>query len=265
MKQLQYKNNKYQTDPQTATLFAKTFPSLTFYGKFIAIVFRGSAKAKRDLYNNAEWCNSSINTLRALESAGVHVEITGINYVERLETPCVVIANHMSMLETVILPIIIQPVRNITFIVKQALLDYPVFKHIMRSRDPIAVGRSNPREDLKAVIEGGIDRLKRGVSIIVFPQTTRTPSFDPAQFNTIGVKLAQRANVPIVPLALLTDAWQNGKRVKDFGKIDSSKKVHFAFGEPMCVQGRGTDEHQAIINFISSKLQEWGRKREKSY
>jgi len=260
MKQLQYKNNIYRTDSETATLFAKTFPSLTFYSKFIAIVFRGSAKAKRALYDNAEWCNSSINTLRALEIAGVRFEITGINYVKQLETPCVVIANHMSMLETVILPIIIQPVRNITFIVKQALLDYPVFKHIMRSRDPIAVGRSNPREDLKAVIEGGIDRLKRKISIIVFPQTTRTPSFDPAQFNTIGVKLAQRANVPIVPLALLTDAWQNGKRIKDFGKINALKKVHFAFGEPMWVQGRGADEHQAIINFISSKLQEWKKK-----
>jgi 1-acyl-sn-glycerol-3-phosphate acyltransferase len=127
----------------------------------------------------------------------------------------------------------------------------------MRSRDPIAVTRTNPRHDLKAVLEGGVDRLKQGISIIVFPQTTRTHSFDPTQFNTIGVKLAQRANVPVVPLALLSDAWGNGKYFKDFGKIDPSKKVYFAFGKPMWVQGRGTNEHQAIIQFISRKLQEW--------
>jgi 1-acyl-sn-glycerol-3-phosphate acyltransferase len=131
----------------------------------------------------------------------------------------------------------------------------------MRSRDPIAVSRTNPRQDLKAVLEGGMDRLKRGISIIVFPQTTRARSIDPTRFNTIGVKLAKRANVPIVPLALLTDAWGNGKYLNDIGKIDSSKNVYFAFGEPMWVQGRGTDEHQAIIHFISRKLQEWKDER----
>jgi 1-acyl-sn-glycerol-3-phosphate acyltransferase len=195
--------------------------------------------------------------LRALERTGVNFEITGINFLKQLQTPCVIIGNHMSMLETVVLPIIIQPVRNVTFIVKQSLLDYPVFKHVMRSRDPIAVGRTNPRQDLKTVLEGGMERLKRGISIIVFPQTTRTNSFDPTQFSTLGVKLAQRANVPILPLALLTDAWRNGKYLKDFGKIDKSKNVKFAFGKPMWVKGRGIDEHQAVVDFISSKMQVW--------
>ena len=261
MKQLQYSNNVYRTDPETVSLFAKTFPVLTFYSKFLTIVYRASSKAKRGQYGYPEWCQSCFNVLRALERTGVNFEITGINYLEQLETPCVVIGNHMSMLETVVLPIIIQPVRNVTFIVKQSLLDYPVFKHAMRSRDPIAVSRTNPRQDLKAVLEGGMDRLKRGISIIVFPQTTRTNSFDPTQFSTLGVKLAQRANVPIVPLALLTDAWRNGKYFKDFGKIDATKDVYFAFGEPMWVQGRGTNEHQEIIDFISGKMKEWEENR----
>jgi len=139
-------------------------------------------------------------------------------------------------------------------------VDYPVFKHIMRARNPITVGRTNPREDLKAVLEGGEERLKRGVSLVIFPQTTRTPVFDPAEFNTIGVKLAKRAGVPVVPIALLTDAWGNGKRLKEFGRIDPSKKAHFAFGEPMTIAGRGDEEHQKIIEFITGKLQEWGGK-----
>jgi len=41
----------------------------------------------------------------------------------------------------------------------------------------------------------------------------RTVAFDPALFTSIGVKLAQRAGVPVVPLALLTDAWGNGRLV----------------------------------------------------
>ncbi|HTU03505.1 MAG TPA: lysophospholipid acyltransferase family protein, partial [Candidatus Sulfotelmatobacter sp.] len=130
--------------------------------------------------------------------------------------------------------------------------------HVMRSRDPIVVGRVNPREDLKAVLEGGAERLARGVSIVVFPQTTRTPVFDPAEFNTIGVKLAKRAGVPVVPLALKTDAWGEGRLIKDLGRIDPSKTVHFAFGAPRCIAGRGSEEHEEIVRYISAHLAAWG-------
>ena len=146
--------------------------------------------------------------------------------------------------------------RLATFVVKQSLLDYPVFKHIMRSRDPIAVDRKNPRNDFKAVMQGGVERLKAGTSIIVFPQTTRTPSFDPKNFNTIGIKLAKKAGVPVIPIGLLTDAWRNGKHIKDFGKIDPSKNVLFSFREPLWIQGRSDKEHAEIIEFIQACIQE---------
>ena len=257
IKQLPYEDNMYRTIPETVSLFARLFPGLAFYSRFLSVILRASVKAKRSQYTDAHWCQSSFEILGQLESLGCRLKMTGLEYLKQLETPCVVIGNHMSVLETVILPTVVQPFRKVTFIVKDSLLVYPVFRHIMRSRNPIVVGRVNPRQDLKAVMEGGKDRLKKGISIIVFPQTTRTRSFDPAKFNSIGVKLAKRANVPIVPLALLTDAWGNGKYLKDFGKIDPTRGIHFAFGKPMWVQGRGADEHQKIIAFISGKLHEW--------
>lgn len=183
--------------------------------------------------------------------------VEGIQHLEGLDGPCVIVGNHMSMLETVVLPIIVQPIRDVTFVVKQSLLEYPIFCHVMRSRDPVAVSRVNPREDLKAVLDGGAERLQRGISIIIFPQTSRTPGFDPSQFNSIGVKLAQRAKVPLVPLALRTDAWQNGWPLKDFGRINVNRRAFFAFGRPLKVQGRGTEEHQQIIEFIQGRLKEW--------
>ncbi|MEE8450910.1 MAG: lysophospholipid acyltransferase family protein [Thermoguttaceae bacterium] len=257
MRQIAYTDGTYRTDPQRVSLLARMFPSLTFYRRFLGIVWRASIKAKRGRYDGAAWCESSLNILGALERVGVRIEIEGIEHVERLHTPCVVIANHMSVLETVLLPAILRPVRPVTFIVKESLLTYPVFSHIMRSRDPIALTRTNPRQDLRAVLEGGCDRLGCGISIVVFPQTTRAVAFDPKQFSTIGVKLAARAKVPIVPLVLRTDAWSNGKRLKDFGPIDPSKPVHFSFGEPIQVEGRGAEEHQKIIERINAKLQQW--------
>jgi len=262
MDQLHYTDTLYRTKPKPIGLLAKLFPGLTFYAKFVNIIYQAGRKAKQGQYSDADWCRSSIGIIRNLESVGVCFEITGIKHVEQLDGPCVIISNHMSMLETGVLPVVIQPVRDVTFIVKQSLLEYPVFKYVMRSRDPIAVSRTNPRQDLKAVLEGGVDRLQRGISIIVFPQTTRTSSFDPAQFNSIGVKLAQRAQVPVVPLALLSDAWGNGRFFKDFGKIDISKTVHFAFGAPLQVQGRGAKEHQAITDYISETIQTWKQQRQ---
>jgi len=107
------------------------------------------------------------------------------------------------------------------------------------------------------VLEGGEQRLKAGISIVVFPQTTRTPTFDPTDFNSIGVKLAKKAGAPIVPIALKTDAWGNGRYLKDFGRIKPSSKVHFAFGNPLWVKDRGREEHEEIVRFISDKMAEW--------
>jgi 1-acyl-sn-glycerol-3-phosphate acyltransferase len=221
------------------------------------IVIQGSAQAKRGRYSTPEWCDGSFATLRALEAVGVKFDISGTNFFKAVEGPCVFIANHMSTLETFILPTIIAPFKDATFVVKQSLVDYPIFKHIMRARNPITVGRTNPREDLKAVLEGGAERLKAGMSIIIFPQTTRTWVFDPDQFNTIGIKLAKKAGVPVVPIALRTNAWGNGKFLKDYGRIDPSKMVHFAFGKPLAIKDRGAEEHQEVIDFISGKLKEW--------
>lgn len=254
---LDYTDNVYRTAPGRMSWLTRTFPTQGFYRRFFGIVYRASSKARRGLYDSAEWGRSSHEVLAALEAVGVRAEFTGTEHIRGLESPCVFIANHMSMLETTVLPAVIQPILEVTFVVKQSLLDYPVFRHVMRSRDPIAVTRDNPREDFKAVMNGGVDRLKRGVSIIVFPQTTRSNTFDPEQFNTIGVKLAARAKVPVVPVALLTDAWGNGKWLKDLGPVDPKKKVYFHFGEPIEIQGRGAEEHQRIVEFIEAKLNQW--------
>lgn len=248
----------YQTAPRRLSWCDRTFPTCSFYRRFLWNVYRSSAKARRGTYDDLEWCRSSYRVLKSLESVGLRFELTGVDHICQLESPCVFVANHMSMLETMVLPAIIQPIRDVAFVVKQSLLDYPVFCHVMRARDPIAVSRENPREDFTAVMKGGIERLQKGISIVVFPQTMRCLTFDPSQFNTIGVKLARRAKVPLVPIALKTDAWGNGKWFSYLGPIDPNKVVHIAFGEPIMIEGRGGQQHQEITNYIAANLRDWG-------
>jgi 1-acyl-sn-glycerol-3-phosphate acyltransferase len=258
MKPLSYTNLEYCTKPGPISFFSRLFPTVSFYMDFLSVILKASWKAKKGLYGDDDWCKSSIDILEALENVGVRIHITGIGHIRRLDSPCVIIANHMSVLETVVLPIIIHPIQPMTFIVKQSLLTYPVFKHVMRVRNPISVGRTNPRQDYKIILDEGKDRLQKGISVVVFPQRTRSTSFDPAQFNSIGVKLARNAGVPVIPLALLTDAWENGKYLKEFGSIHPSRKVYFCFGEPMRISGSGNAQHKAAIDFICRKLGELG-------
>lgn len=258
MQALDLVDGTYRSPAGRPGLLARACPSLAFYPRELAIVWKAAADAKRGRYSNPVWHRSSLATLRALERAGVRLEVSGVERVAALTEPCVFIGNHMSTLETFVLPAFLLPLRPITYVVKQSLLDYPVFGHIMRSRDPVVVGRTNPRDDLAAVLTGGAERLEKGISMVIFPQTTRTPTFDPGAFNTIGVKLARRAGVPVVPLALKTDAWGNGRWIKDLGRIDPAKPVHIAFGSPLLVRDRGAEEQAAILGFIAERLQAWG-------
>jgi len=258
VKSIDLQSSSYTTKPRQVSILSRLFPSLSFYLHIIGIVRHASKKARQGSYDTSAWCASSLDTLHALEYVGSSIEVTGLDNFRSLEGPCIFISNHMSTLETFILPVLISSFKEATFVVKQSLVEYPVFKYVMRSRNPITVGRSNPRDDLKAVLEGGVERLKAGTSIIIFPQTTRTPIFNPEQFNSIGIKLAKKAGVPVVPIALKTDAWSNGKFLKDFGRIDPAKTVHIAFGRALQIRDRGSEEHQQIIDFIAEKLQEWG-------
>ncbi len=252
-----FSSDTYHTPEGKAGFWSRKLPTLSFFARVIYIVLKEGRKASKAPYSSEDWVNASLEVLNALEACGVRIEVDGLQNSMNLKEPCVFIANHMSTLETFILPSIIQPHREVTFVVKQSLLDYPVFGAVMRSREPIAVGRKNPRHDLSAVLEGGVEKLNAGKSIIIFPQSTRSDTIDPVKFNTIGVKLAKKANVPIIPIALKTNAWSSGSLVKELGPIYPERTVHFSFGAPLMVTENGKLEHAEILAFISNKLEAW--------
>jgi 1-acyl-sn-glycerol-3-phosphate acyltransferase len=249
--------NVYRSPGREISWFARKAPTWVFYKKVFDVVRRASKLSRKGAYTGEKWIQSSLNILHGLESVGVTFEIENLRAFKNLESPCVFVGNHMSILETFVLPCLIRPARRVTFVVKESLLAYPLFKHVMISRNPIVVGRTNPKEDLKSVLEGGKERLSRNISIVVFPQTTRSVYFDARKFNTLGVKLAKRENVPVIPIAIRTDAWGLGKWIKDFGKISPAKPVRFCFGDPLVVTSNGKEAHEFIVRFIKSKLTAW--------
>jgi len=257
LERLIYEKGIYKTRLKDVSFFSGMVPSLRFYTTFLFIVVKAGTRAKRNLYPGIKCYEDSLRVLRCLENVGVRFEITGIDHLSMFKGPCVFVANHMSTLETFVLPAIIEPFKDITFVVKETLIRYPLFGQILLSMEPIVVSRKNPRKDLVAVLEGGRKRMKAGRSIILFPQTTRSTVFDPEKFNTMGIKLAKKADAPIIPIALKTDAWGNGRFLKDIGRIEPSRVVYFSFGEPLWIKDHNMEGHYRVIHFIKEKLKEW--------
>lgn len=253
-------SDPYFSPESPGSFLRRSLPTSSFYLQTALTVFRGAFKARSGRYSDDLWQNDSLSLLRALERTGIAFEVLNHSVLKRIEQPSVIIGNHMSTAETFLMAGFCLPFAPLTYVVKRSLVDYPVFGHIMRSRNPVVVGRENPREDFKTVMDEGLDRLRKGYHLVIFPQKTRSVDFLPSEFNSIGVKLARHAGAPIIPLALQTDAWGNGSILKDFGRIRPDRPMRFEFGEPIFVNGPGKMENQAVIEFIASRLQKWSVK-----
>ncbi|WP_297209117.1 MULTISPECIES: lysophospholipid acyltransferase family protein [Thermodesulfovibrio] len=228
--------------------------TLRLHSNVIKKIILSAIKARKGEYTYEELVLDGLKILQMMRNVGCRITVEGIENLQNLKPPCVFIANHMSTLETLVLPGVIGKEFRVTFVVKESLLKYPFFGKILSALKPIPVSRKNPKEDYRVVMQEGVKRLKEGISVIVFPQATRELIFDPAKFNTLGIKLAQKASVAAVPVALRTDAWGVGRIVKDFGKIDPTKPICFFIGKPVIIEDRGVKEHLQIIEFIEASL-----------
>jgi 1-acyl-sn-glycerol-3-phosphate acyltransferase len=241
----------------------KKFPfwaTFIYYVQLLNIILIESIAARKGTYDRKTWARGSLGVVKIAESAGGKLHVSGLKGVAEHQEPLVYVANHMSLLDTLVLPCILLAFNRLTFVVKKGLLRYPVLGSIIRAIHPIAVTRQNPREDLKLVLTQGQALISQGCSIIIFPQATRSSVFDVASFNSLGVKLARKAGVAVVPVALKTDFQGNGRIFKDMGAVDPSKELYIKFGEPIPVKGNGQETHQYIVRFITENLTAWGAK-----
>lgn len=231
----------------------------SFYIRNFYVFCQSGREAKSGIFPQNRQTIRSLENFRIVESCGGRFHLRGLDNLNKTSGAAVVIGNHMSLLETAVLHAFVRPRIDFCFVIKQSLFDVPFFGDIMRHLDCIAVGRENPRDDFKMVMEEGKKRIEQGRSVVIFPQSTRSAVFRPSQFNTIGVKLAKNSGAPIIPLALRTDFLQNGKYIKDLGPIKRARPIHFEFGEPiMKVSGSGKAEHAMVVDFIKKRLSSWG-------
>ncbi len=111
--------------------------------------------------------------------------------------PFVIMANHQSFWDNVIMPVLF-PMQS--WIIKKQLLDIPVFGLGLKLMDPIALDRTNAMS-VRKILQDGAKKLKNGLCVMIFPESTRLRPDQTIPFKPAGATLAYQNNVPIVPMA----------------------------------------------------------------
>lgn len=160
--------------------------------------------------------------LSQVKASGAEVSVTGLENVPS-EGAVVFISNHQSNFDIAVLMSYINKPKG--YISKVQMKKIPVLRTWMKYMHCVFIERGNPRKALEAIAEG-VDTLKKGHSLVIFPEGTRSKGPKMGHFKPGSFKLATKAKVPIVPVTIngtykLME--QNGGKIK---KAEVMIKVH---------------------------------------
>jgi 1-acyl-sn-glycerol-3-phosphate acyltransferase len=112
--------------------------------------------------------------------------------------PCVVVANHQSLLDIVMLS---RMPREMKWVAKEELFRIPWIGWLLRLTGDIAVRRGDAESGGEAI---GRARayLARGMNVMIFPEGTRSRDARLLPFKSGAFRLAIEAGVPVVPVAV---------------------------------------------------------------
>ena len=133
-----------------------------------------------------------------LATTGVHVTVEGL---ERIVpgTTYVFVANHQSIYD---IPVLFWSIPfQLRIIAKQSLGNFPMLGPHLKRTGHLLVDRSRPD---KAGILGWASRLTaNGLSLIVFPEGTRSRTGMMGKFKGGSILLAMQAGLPLVPISVV--------------------------------------------------------------
>jgi 1-acyl-sn-glycerol-3-phosphate acyltransferase len=133
-----------------------------------------------------------------LWGAGVKINIYGLDNIEAGQSK-IFMANHQSLFD--ILAVIKILPYNVRFIAKKELFKIPLFGWALSAIGMIKIDRSN-RELAIVSMNRALSTIKGGVSVIVFPEGTRSKDGLIHDFKKGGFVIAIKGGIPIVPIAI---------------------------------------------------------------
>ena len=142
------------------------------------------------------------------------------------EGPCVYVSNHQSYADILVLLNVIK--HQTGFIAKEELASIPVFSKWILRIGSLFILRGDARESLKTISEG-VDMIKDGYSLVIFPEGTRSRGGQMGEFKPGSLKLATKAKTVVVPLTI------NGsyKMYEEPGQITKNVTIEITVHKPV--------------------------------
>ena len=109
------------------------------------------------------------------------------------------VSNHQSNFD---IPLLLSVIDTpIGFIAKSEMEHIPLFASWMKNLGCVFIDRKNMRKSAEAIVQG-VNNLKSGHSMVIFPEGTRSKGGPPSKFKAGSFKMAIKANVDIVPITI---------------------------------------------------------------
>jgi 1-acyl-sn-glycerol-3-phosphate acyltransferase len=171
-------------------------PAITLYTIVLGTLSLTSSLFQKTGYF-AHWCARTWSRL-ILVTTRVDVDVTGLDRLERNRT-YVFVSNHQSIYD---IPILFWSLPyQLRIIAKESLGRFPFLGWHLRRTGHMLVDRSRPD---RAKIFGWASRLtSNGLSLIVFPEGTRSHDGRVARFKGGSFLLALEAGLPVVPISVI--------------------------------------------------------------
>jgi 1-acyl-sn-glycerol-3-phosphate acyltransferase len=162
--------------------------------------------------------------------------------------PYVAVANHESMADIFLISHLPWEMK---WLAKAELFRIPVFGWMMRMAGDVSVRRGE-RASRAGALERCRDRLEKRVSVMIFPEGTRSRTGELLPFKDGAFRLAVETGCPILPLALAgtRDALPKGSFV--LGRARAEVRVL----EPIPTEGLTPDDVPALRDRVRALLQE---------
>lgn len=155
---------------------------------------------------------------------------------------CVFVANHQSLMD---IPALVQFLpRYTSFIAKIELRSFPIFGQAAALVGTVFIDRSRgaENESLKTIRK----ILLQGVSILIFPEGTRSKDGRLGAFKRGGFVMAIEAQVPVVPITIL-----DSRFVLPKGRLGiQSGKIHIVFDKPISTMGLTSGDRYALADQV---------------
>jgi 1-acyl-sn-glycerol-3-phosphate acyltransferase len=135
-----------------------------------------------------------------LTICGVAVKVNGMTQLDPKQQ-YVFMVNHQSHID---IPVLVQslPAFQLRWIAKRELLWVPFFGWAMWASKHITVNRSD-RFDASGSLKKAKQRMKGGISLVIFPEGTRSSDGNLLPFKRGGLLLAVKTQTPIVPVTII--------------------------------------------------------------